>query len=85
MHHGKGRMDLGIVQQRSGVDPGLLRDGAELMAVDVISHFADKSGLPAQLLQHGQYVAGSAAGVGLPEGIALLAEPGLGEVDQQFA
>lgn len=42
-------------------------------------------GVTTQLAQQGQDVAGRAPGIGLQNGIALLADTVLGQIDEQFA
>ena len=85
MHDGERRVDHGVIQEVREVDACLSRDRAELVAEAVLADLADEGGLPADLLQHREHVAGCAAGIRLKEGIPLFAESVLGKIDKQFA
>ena len=82
---GQGGVDLLVIAQAPQVDAGVRRDGGQLPAETVRPHLAEEGAAPPQLLQHGQHVAGRAAGVRLEQGVALPGKAVLGEVDQQLA
>ena len=85
LHDGQGGVYVGIIPQALQADARFLRDPGQLTAKAVPAHFAHKGTALAQLAQHGQHVAGRAAGVCLKQGVALLRKPVLGEIDQQLS
>ena len=82
---GQRRGDLGVAVERARVDPGLPHRPLQHVAEAVPPHLADEGAALPQLAQHGQHVGRRAAGVGLKEGVALLAQSVLGKIDQQLA
>ena len=55
------------------------------MAEQIVPHLTHKGAAFAQFAQHGQHIAGRAAGAGLKEVIPLFAGSVFGKIDQQFA
>ena len=72
----------GIAEQMLHIDACLPGDQPELRSEAVVADLTDECCFPAQLLQHGQHVAGRAAGIGLKDGVPLGAEAVLREIDQ---
>ena len=82
---GQGGVDVFVLQQEVHADAGSLRRYAELLAEHVLAHLTHKGGVLTQLLQHGQHIAGCAAGVGLQKGVALTADAVFRKVHQKLA
>lgn len=78
-------MDLRVKPEGPGVDAGLLDHLGQLLAEAVPAHLPEEGTALVQLPQHGQHIAGGAAGICLKEAVSLLAETVLGEVDQQLS
>ena len=85
LDNGQGGGNLRVKPEGPGVDARLLDHLGQLMAERILTHLPDEGTALIQLPQHGQHVAGGAAGIGLKEIVALLAEAVLGEIDQQFS
>ena len=85
VHHGERGGDLPIPHQAAGIDPCLLHGSGEHVAEAVGADLADEGAALAEFAQHGQNIGGRAAGIGLKEQVALLAQPVLREVDQKLA
>ncbi len=84
LDNGQGGGNLGVKPEGPGVDARLLHHLGQLAAKAVPAHLAHEGAALVQLPQHGQHVAGRAAGVGLKEAVALFTEAVLGEIHQQF-
>ena len=73
-----------IQAQAGGIDAALLDGSLQHPAKQIFPHLPYKGGPAAQADQHGQNVAGSAAGVGLKEGIFPAVGAASGKIDKQF-
>ncbi len=85
MDIGQRGMHAFIPQKALSFDAALGDGICQQVPEGVLPHLADKGGLVAQVLEHGQHVAGRSAGIHLQEKIPLGAETGLGEIDQKLA
>ena len=85
LDEGQGGMDMLVLAKVIHADAGVLRHLTQLSAEHIFTDFANEGRALCQLLEHGQYVARRAAGVGLQQRIPLLALSVFGEIDQQLA
>ena len=74
-----------VHREAAAVDAEVLKRLPQQVAEHIAADLADEGGFVSQLLQHGQHVAGRAAGADLKECIALLACAVRRKVDQQLA
>ena len=78
-------MRLCIGDKGVRTDTGLVKRLPELSAEHIVADLADEGAFPAELCEHGEDIAGCAAGICLKERVPLGGVPAQCEVDQQFA
>ena len=85
LDEGQGGAGVRVPDQAAGADARLPDHIDQHIAEHIRPHLAQEEAAAVQLLEHGQDVAGRAAGVGLEEGVPLGAQAVFREVHEQFA
>ena len=85
LYEGQRGSGILIHNQVGGVDSHLFQNGLQLQPEDVLPHLSDEGRGMAELIQHGQHVAGRAAGIRLKHGISLRAHSVVRKINQQFS
>ena len=85
LHEGQGGPGRIVPDQAAGADARLPDHRLQHVPEHVPAHLAHEQAAAAQLLQHGENVAGGPAGVGLEQGVALPAEAVFRKVHQQLS
>ena len=85
MYKSKSGMDFIVHNKVSGIDTAFFNSCFQLFAEHIVSNFSDKCCFFAKAIQHGEYIAGSAARVCFKSRISLGTVAVFSKVDQKFA